>query len=125
MPSIAMADPRVPMLVMQRVAGVQGQDLIEHGRASHVLGLLGSALAMLRRLPTSVIPGLSGGGSVVVHGDFGPQNVLADDQRISGLLDWEFARLGEPADVTLAELHLEACLPADDRTAEVLRRRWG
>jgi transcriptional regulator with XRE-family HTH domain len=29
------------------------------------------------------------------------------------------------ADVTLAELRLEAFLPADDRTAEVLRRRWG
>ena len=28
-------------------------------------------------------------------------------------------------DVTLAELHLEAFLPADDHTAEVLRRRWG
>jgi transcriptional regulator with XRE-family HTH domain len=28
-------------------------------------------------------------------------------------------------DVTLAELHLEAFLPADGRTAEVLRRRWG
>lgn len=29
------------------------------------------------------------------------------------------------ADVTLAELHLEAFLPADDQTAKVLRRRWG
>jgi transcriptional regulator with XRE-family HTH domain len=29
------------------------------------------------------------------------------------------------ADVTLAELHLEAFLPADQGTAEVLRRRWG
>jgi len=29
------------------------------------------------------------------------------------------------ADVTLAELHLEAFLPADEGTAEVLRRRWG
>ena len=28
-------------------------------------------------------------------------------------------------DVTLAERHLEAFLPADDRTGEVLRRRWG
>jgi transcriptional regulator with XRE-family HTH domain len=28
------------------------------------------------------------------------------------------------ADVTLAELHLEAFLPADEGTAEVLRRRW-
>jgi hypothetical protein len=29
------------------------------------------------------------------------------------------------ADVTLAELSLEAFLPADEHTAEVLRRRWG
>ena len=29
------------------------------------------------------------------------------------------------ADVTLAELQLEAFLPADETTAEVLRRRWG
>jgi transcriptional regulator with XRE-family HTH domain len=29
------------------------------------------------------------------------------------------------ADVTLAELQLEAFLPADESTAEVLRRRWG
>jgi hypothetical protein len=28
-------------------------------------------------------------------------------------------------DVTLAELQLEAFLPADEHTAEVLRRRWG
>jgi hypothetical protein len=28
------------------------------------------------------------------------------------------------ADVTLAELQLEAFLPADESTAEVLRRRW-
>ncbi|MGH9262095.1 MAG: transcriptional regulator, partial [Acidimicrobiales bacterium] len=29
------------------------------------------------------------------------------------------------ADVTLAELHLEAFLPGDECTADVLRRRWG
>jgi transcriptional regulator with XRE-family HTH domain len=29
------------------------------------------------------------------------------------------------ADVTLAELRLEAFLPADEATAEILRRRWG
>ena len=28
-------------------------------------------------------------------------------------------------DTILAELHLEAFLPADERTAEILRRRWG
>jgi hypothetical protein len=30
----------------------------------------------------------------------------------------------DATDTTLAELHLEAFLPADDVTAEVLRRRW-
>jgi hypothetical protein len=30
-----------------------------------------------------------------------------------------------PTSTTLAELHIEAFLAADDRTAEVLRRRWG
>jgi hypothetical protein len=29
------------------------------------------------------------------------------------------------ADVTLAQLHFEAFLPADDRTARVLPSRWG
>ncbi|PZR63011.1 MAG: hypothetical protein DLM71_05735 [Chloroflexi bacterium] len=33
---------------------------------------------------------------VVAHGDFGPANVLVADGRISGLLDWEFARLADP-----------------------------
>jgi hypothetical protein len=28
------------------------------------------------------------------------------------------------ADVTLTELHREACLSADEGTAEVVRRRW-
>jgi hypothetical protein len=32
--------------------------------------------------------------------------------------------LATAADVTLAELHLEAFLPADEPTAEFLRRRW-
>lgn len=34
--------------------------------------------------------------AVVAHGDFGPANVLVADGRISGLLDWEFARLADP-----------------------------
>ncbi len=34
--------------------------------------------------------------TVVCHGDFGPQNVLVLDGRVSGLLDLEDARLGDP-----------------------------
>jgi aminoglycoside phosphotransferase (APT) family kinase protein len=35
---------------------------------------------------------------VVVHGDFRPGNVLVEDGRVSALLDWELAHLGDPAD---------------------------
>jgi aminoglycoside phosphotransferase (APT) family kinase protein len=34
----------------------------------------------------------------LVHGDFRPANVLVDDGRISALLDWEMAHLGDPAE---------------------------
>ena len=97
-PAIAHADLSVPLLVTHRVAGAHGQDLLEHDQAPRVLRLLGSALATLQTLPTSAVPGLPGSGSVVVHGDFGPQNLLVHDQRVSALLDWEFARIGEPVD---------------------------
>jgi aminoglycoside phosphotransferase (APT) family kinase protein len=35
---------------------------------------------------------------VLLHGDFRPANVLVADGRIAALLDWELARLGDPAD---------------------------
>ncbi|MBA3744520.1 phosphotransferase family protein [Sporichthya sp.] len=34
----------------------------------------------------------------LVHGDFRPANILVDDGRISALLDWEMAHLGDPAE---------------------------
>jgi aminoglycoside phosphotransferase (APT) family kinase protein len=36
--------------------------------------------------------------TVVVHGDFRPANVLVEDGRVTALLDWEFAHLGDPAE---------------------------
>lgn len=43
------------------------------------------------------MPGLlSGRPAVVCHGDFGPQNILVEGERISGLLDFEDARIGDP-----------------------------
>ena len=42
-------------------------------------------------------PGLLGDRpAAVCHGDFGPQNVLVVGERISGLLDFEDARIGDP-----------------------------
>ena len=35
---------------------------------------------------------------MIVHGDFGPQNVLIAGDNISALLDWEFAHAGQPVE---------------------------
>ena len=61
-----------------------------------VLALVGSLLVRVQQIDPATVPGLSGTGSVIVHGDFGPQNVLIADDRIDALLDWEFAHIGRP-----------------------------
>jgi hypothetical protein len=50
---------------------------------------------------------------VVVHGDAGPGNVLWDHGRITALLDWELAHLGDPHD-DLAFLSVRAALHGID-----------
>jgi tRNA A-37 threonylcarbamoyl transferase component Bud32 len=91
-------DPARPALMLREVPGAHGQDLIEAGRATEVLRLLGALLARLQAVDVSVVPGLPGRGEVIVHGDFGPQNLLVDRGHVSALLDWEFAHLGRPVE---------------------------
>jgi tRNA A-37 threonylcarbamoyl transferase component Bud32 len=87
--------PVVKVDVMSRrvfltfLAGRHGQDLVDEGRAVEVLGAAGRTL---RRLNHQA-PGL-------VHGDYGPQNLLVDDARweVSAVLDWEFAHEGDPVE---------------------------
>jgi aminoglycoside phosphotransferase (APT) family kinase protein len=43
---------------------------------------------------------------VPVHGDVLPHNLLADDGRVTALLDWEFVHVGDPAE------DLAYCRPA-------------
>ncbi|HZE65781.1 MAG TPA: phosphotransferase family protein [Sporichthyaceae bacterium] len=38
------------------------------------------------------------GRQVLVHGDFRPANVLVEGGRVTALLDWELAHLGDPVD---------------------------
>ena len=38
------------------------------------------------------------GRLVLCHGDAGPRNLLHDGERLTGLLDWEFAHVGDPLD---------------------------
>jgi aminoglycoside phosphotransferase (APT) family kinase protein len=91
-------DTSGPSLIGGEVSGTHGQDLIELGRARDVLRLLGSFLARLQEIDPGSVHGLTGSGEVVVHGDFGPQNVLFEGDHISALLDWEFAHVGQPVE---------------------------
>ncbi len=88
----------MPLLIVRDAAGTHGQDMIDVGRAAPVLRLLGSLLVSLHQVSTSAVPGLVGAGPVLVHGDFGPQNVVIEDDRITALVDWEFAHIGQPVE---------------------------
>ncbi|MFI6073633.1 phosphotransferase family protein [Actinoplanes sp. NPDC051343] len=87
-------------LMMGHVAGAHGQDLIDEGHAAEVLWSCG---VMLRRIqgvdPAVVFPG-AGPGLVLVHGDYGPNNMLFDPRTfaVTAVLDWEWAHAGDPVD---------------------------
>ncbi|WP_035701186.1 phosphotransferase family protein, partial [Glycomyces tenuis] len=69
------------------VDGAPGQELLESGSAVEVLRSCGE---VLRRIH-SVRPGL-------VHGDFGPNNLLLDPGTfaVAAVVDWEFSHTGDP-----------------------------
>jgi aminoglycoside phosphotransferase (APT) family kinase protein len=86
-------------LEMGFVAGVQGQELIEAGHASAVLRACGEVLRRIHAVPAPP-------GTVLVHGDFGPNNVLVDPETftVTVVVDWEFSRCGDPlADLAWCE----------------------
>ena len=89
MPVPRLIDATSTNVVMERLPGRHGQELIDKGSAKAVLRTAGELLRKLHTLSTDTIE-LDGYGSVIVHGDFGPQNLLfsrAGDQ-VTGLLDW-------------------------------------
>lgn len=82
--------------------GIPGQDLIDRGLAGHVLRACGR---MLRRIQ-AIGPAQAraedrpGGGGVLVHGDYGPNNTLLDPtgHQVIGVVDWEWAHAGDPVE---------------------------
>ena len=86
-------------LVTRLMPGIHGQDLIAAGLASQVLAACGRMLRRIHQLP---VPGAltAGGeqGAFLVHGDFGPNNVLLDGraQAVTAVVDWEWAHGGDP-----------------------------
>jgi aminoglycoside phosphotransferase len=97
-PEVLERDPAVPLLVVRGVSGMHGQDMIDAGRAPEALRLVGAVLRTIQRVDPCAVPGLPGTGPVIVHGDFGPQNVLIEGGAVTALVDWEFAHIGQPVE---------------------------
>jgi aminoglycoside phosphotransferase (APT) family kinase protein len=82
------------------VQGTHGQELLAAGHAREVLGVCGRLARRVHAVDPALVPGLGTpkAGEVLVHGDFGPQNLLIDAERWepAALLDWELAGFGDP-----------------------------
>ncbi|WP_189822944.1 phosphotransferase family protein [Streptomyces finlayi] len=87
-------------LSMTFLEGVHGQDLIEAGWAESVLQTCGDALRAVHSVDAVEVFPRARPGAVLVHGDFGPNNMLLSDDgsHLFGLLDWEWAHAGDPVE---------------------------
>ncbi|AGZ42829.1 phosphotransferase [Actinoplanes friuliensis] len=83
LPVPAVLAARTGELHLAHLPGVHGQELIDAGQAPAVLHSCGT---MLRRLQSEG----------VVHGDYGPNNLLFDAHtyEVSAVLDWEWSHPG-------------------------------
>jgi Phosphotransferase enzyme family len=68
------------------------------------------AESLRRRLAEHPVP------AGVVHGDFWPGNLLVRDGAVSGVIDWELARLDAPATIDLARFVIAYSLYLDRHT---------
>ena len=127
-PTVVDRDPSVPMIVTEPVGGLHGQDLIDEGHGRQVLRLVGEALRSLQALDPALVAELSGAGPVIVHGDFGPQNMHLDlaAGSVVGIFDWESARVGRSVeDLAWAEWIVRMHHPHAVRDLEELFDAFG
>jgi aminoglycoside phosphotransferase len=90
-------------LRMGLMAGIPGQDLVDAGLAEQVLGACGRMLRRIHAVSPGVVSGGAGlpvPGAVLVHGDYGPNNVLLDPaaREVTAVVDWEWAHTGDPVE---------------------------
>lgn len=116
-PKIIEVDPDRHRVVLTVMPGRHGQELIDEGYASLVLRAAGRTLRRLH----DALPGM-------VHGDFGPQNLLLEPSsfQVSAVLDWEFAHDGEPIeDLAWAEWIVRMHHPAATAALPFLFEGYG
>jgi Ser/Thr protein kinase RdoA (MazF antagonist) len=86
-------------LRMTLLPGVHGQDLIDGGLARRVLRACGQLLQRIQAIDPALaaIQRSEVPGTVLVHGDYGPNNVLLDAaaDSVTALVDWEWAHAGD------------------------------
>ncbi|MES4907907.1 MULTISPECIES: phosphotransferase [unclassified Streptomyces] len=86
-------------LTLGFMPGAPGQELLDAGHAVEVLEACGE---LLRRIHEAGArdEGEVDEGKVLVHGDYGPNNVLLDPVtfQVTAVVDWEFAHLGDPVE---------------------------
>jgi aminoglycoside phosphotransferase (APT) family kinase protein len=94
-PSVIGSEERV--LITEFVPGRHGQDLLDAGFAHEVLAGCGEVLRRLHALDPGPLFGVSVEDQVIVHGDFGPNNLIMapSDFSVAVLLDWEFCHVGD------------------------------
>ena len=103
LPVPAVLDAQDGRLTMAFLPGIHGQELLETDLAGDVLRACGSMLARIHRIgpgEIAALPGPAGEGHVLVHGDYGPNNVLLDPAAtaVTAVLDWEWAHAGDRAE---------------------------
>jgi aminoglycoside phosphotransferase (APT) family kinase protein len=78
------------------VEGVPGQELLDAGDAQAVLASCGEVLGRIHATQVASLPG----GETLVHGDFGPNNLLLDPVSfaVTAVVDWEFVHYGDPVE---------------------------
>ena len=99
-PEVLDVDPAHHRLHTRYMPARHGQAVIDTGQASEALFICGMLLHHLQTLSPQLLPNASGSGSVIVHGDFGPQNVLIapDSWTVAALVDWEWVHVGQPVE---------------------------
>jgi hypothetical protein len=95
LPVATILESRPGFLVLARVPGRHGQDLIDAGEGHVVMYGLGALLREVQAVQPDFYDGTSGDG-ILVHGDFGPNNVLfaEHDDHVALLADWEWSTKG-------------------------------
>jgi hypothetical protein len=124
LPVATIVDAQPGVLVLRKIPGRHGQERIDRGEGDAVMFGLGRLLRDVQAISPVFFGELGelGGAGVLVHHDFGPNNVLfaEGDDSVVLLADWEWSTVGHPiTDLAWAELILRmhhpehlACLPA-------------